>query len=175
MIFCIEPKRIESLKWGVAALLIGLYVLGPGCWAGAAWAQQTPRELRAPIQRNSIQAPVAHPNPPSAAPIALPVTDPNSALGSALAVCDQEAKDSQPFVLPNFKGEVRLDHCYRGRDHFVCGFNALLTEAKSLLEDYTKIIEANYPEMRDVGGICIIKLDALANDLQNATEFTSRV
>ncbi len=42
------------------------------------------------------------------------------------------------------------------------------------MENYRKIVDANYPEVRDVGGICTIKEDTLANDLQNAAEFENR-
>jgi len=33
-------------------------------------------------------------------------------------------------TLQSTRGDVKLDRCYRGRDHLVCQFNALLTEAK---------------------------------------------
>jgi hypothetical protein len=56
----------------------------------------------------------------------------------------------------------------------VCQFNALTAEAKSLLENYRKVVDANYPEMRDIAGICTINSDTLASDLQNATAFAGR-
>jgi hypothetical protein len=49
-----------------------------------------------------------------------------------------------------------------------------MAEANSLLEHYRKIIDTNYPEVHDVGGICTIKADVLANDLQYATDFETR-
>jgi hypothetical protein len=76
--------------------------------------------------------------------------------------------------LPGPKGEVKLDRCYRGRDHLVCSFNALLTEAKSLIDDYGKIVEARYPDVSNVDGVCGIKPDNLATDLQSATDFSNR-
>jgi hypothetical protein len=49
-----------------------------------------------------------------------------------------------------------------------------LKEAKSLIEDYGKIVEAHYPEVSNVAGICAIKPGALATDLQNAIDFSNR-
>src|SRR5207245_11354538 len=93
--------------------------------------------------------------------------------GKALAYCDKESESSEALTLPGAKGEVKLDRCYRGRDHLVCSFNALLKEAKSLIDDYGKIVEAHYPEVSNVGGICGIKPDGLAAAQQNATAFTT--
>ena len=47
----------------------------------------------------------------------------------ALASCDKEPQSSD-LILPRAKGDLKLDRCYRGRDHLVCSFNALLQEAK---------------------------------------------
>jgi hypothetical protein len=88
--------------------------------------------------------------------------------------CDKVSEGFEPVSLPGAKGEIKLDRCYRGRDHLVCSFNALLSEAKSLLENYRKIAEANYPELGSVDDVCKRTQDTLATDLQNATEFTER-
>ena len=48
------------------------------------------------------------------------------------------------FVLPGLKGEIKLDRCYRGREHFVCRYDALLTEGKSLIEEFTRIVDEHY-------------------------------
>jgi hypothetical protein len=77
-------------------------------------------------------------------------------------------------MLPGAKGDLNLDRCYRGRDHLVCSFNALLNEAKSLLIDYRKIVDAHYPEVSNVGDICKIQPDSLTSNMQNATDFTNR-
>ena len=91
----------------------------------------------------------------------------------ALASCDKEPQSSH-LILPGAKGDLKLDRCYRGRDHLVCSFNALLQEAKWLLEDYRKIVEARYPEVSNVGDICTIKPNSLAADMQSATDFANR-
>jgi hypothetical protein len=84
------------------------------------------------------------PDAPTAAP-ASPTNDKTSALGQALAACNQEA-DQGPFTLPGLKGEVTLDRCYKGHAHLICVFTALSTEAKSLTDSHSKIVDANYPE-----------------------------
>jgi hypothetical protein len=110
-----------------------------------------------------------------AAPVELPPSEPTGgALGTALASCDKASESSEALILPGPKGEVKLDRCYRGRDHLVCSFNALLTEAKSLVDDYGKIVEARYPDVSNVDGVCSIKPDNLVTDLQSATEFSNR-
>jgi hypothetical protein len=101
-------------------------------------------------------------------------SNPNSALGSALASCSKEPDRSEPFSLPGGKGEVKLDRCYRGRGQNICSNNALLKEGRALLQDYGKIIEAKYPELSNVTSVCAINPDALSTDVQSAAEFTNR-
>jgi len=106
--------------------------------------------------------------------VTIPAVDPNSALGSTLASCDKLSDGSEPVGLPGARGEITLDRCYRGRDHLICSFNALLTEARSLLENYKQITEANYPEFVNLEAICRIPSSTLAMDLERATEFNAR-
>jgi hypothetical protein len=173
--------------------LAGFCLLSSASWLSEAWGQNTPLQLvqarPAPIQSRpglaqsrivstkQNKAFALQPAPaqqvPAAAPIVFPVTDPSSALGTALAACEAKLEASE-FSLPGARGEIKLDRCYRGRDHLVCHLNALMSEAKVLLENYRRIIEANYPEVRDTGGICAIKPDTLADDSLNAAEFANR-
>jgi hypothetical protein len=101
---------------------------------------------------------------------------PNSetALGTALLSCNKEAEGYQPASLPGARGEIKLDQCFRGRAHLVCSFNALLSEAQSLLEDFTKIVEANYPAVGSVEDVCRKTPEGLATDLEGATDFATR-
>jgi hypothetical protein len=148
-----------------------LCVLSIGLWSGDSWAQRSRTQFNPP-PRQELQ----RPEPPSVSPVGpvtFPATDASSSLGKALASCEPKA-DASELSLPATRGELKLDRCYRGRDHLVCQFNALMAEANFLLGNYRKIVDANYPEVRDVGGICSINSDALANDLQNATEFDNR-
>jgi hypothetical protein len=121
-----------------------------------------------------LQPVPAQPAPLALTPVALPVTNPSSALGSALASCDQASGGSEPLSLPGARGEVKLDRCYRGRDHLVCTFNALLTEASSLLDGYKRIVDANYPNVSNLEGLCSFKANNLATDLESAIDFTAR-
>jgi hypothetical protein len=181
-----------SLKLRIvgSATLTGLYFLFPPFSSGGAWGQYLTRSefaqsRTAPLAKFRtggtkhpeafvLQPAPAHPSAPTVVPIAMPVADPNSALGSTLASCDKASEGFEALVLPGARGEVKLDRCYRGRDHFVCSFNALMAEASSLLENYTKITNANYPELSNLEGICRIKPETLAIDLQSAADFNTR-
>jgi hypothetical protein len=154
--------------------LVVLWLIGH--WSGEALAQQ-PREIRPPVQlQTEPGAPVQAPElfSPSPTPGALPVTEPIPPLGQRLASCDQAAGSSELLALPSQRGEVKLDRCFRGRDHLVCAFDALMTEAKLLLQNYKPIVDAEYPNVGDVEGICRRQPDRLSADLQSALEFTSR-
>ncbi len=140
-----------------------------GFWSNSAWAQQPPTQLNSPVQRQI--EPGKRPNP---IPAAVPVPKPTQDLGSALTACDNAAEDFKPIPLPGAKGEVNLDSCYRGRDHLNCSYNVLLTEAKSLLQNYNLIVQANYPAVGSVHDVCRFTPDTLATDLQNTSEFISR-
>jgi hypothetical protein len=76
--------------------------------------------------------------------------------------------------LPGVKGEVNLDRCYRGLEHLNCSYNALLMEAKSLLQNYGPIVQANYPAVRNVRDICKFTSGILVKDLHGVGEFISR-
>jgi hypothetical protein len=102
------------------------------------------------------------------------VPNPETALGTALLSCNRGAEDYQPAALPSARGEIKLDQCYRGRDHLICSFKALLSEAQSLLDDYRKIVEANYPTIDSVEDVCGRTPESLATDSERATDFASR-
>jgi hypothetical protein len=168
-----SKKRLvksSALQAASLTMLVLLYAPGsPGFWSGAGWAQgigQTQRSVRIP-RTSPPASSVLAPDPRA-------VREPTGALGTSLAACDKEAQSPDNLILPGAKGDLKLDRCYRGRDHFVCSFNALLKEAKSLLEDYRKVVDARYPEVSNVRDVCNIKPDNLAADMQNATEFANR-
>jgi hypothetical protein len=108
-------------------------------------------------------------------PLALPgpTDDKTSALGQALAACNQDTA-KEAFTLPGLKGEVTLDRCYKGRAHLICVFTALGTEAKSLTGTYTKIVGAKYPDLNTVEGVCQISPQALAADMVGSEDFAKR-
>jgi hypothetical protein len=177
-----KPIHLVLRAAGCLTALTLLNIPLPGFWSSVAWGQQSPMQLNSPVQAQAEPrrhvaprpAPAAQPSFSPSTPVALPVTNPASALGNALVSCDKGAEGFEPVSWPGARGEIKLDQCYRGRDHLVCSFNALLSEAKSLLENYRRISDANYPELGSVDDVCKKTPDNLATDLQNATEFADR-
>jgi hypothetical protein len=155
----VRTSKIRAISLTLAVLC---FVCSP-LWLDLGWAQQ----IRTDQPRTEPRRP-----PASVAPAA--PTDPSSVLGSALVSCDKAAEGSEPLVLPGTKGEIKLDLCYRRRDHLVCSFSALQQEAKSLVENYGKIVEANYPVVSNVDGVCSLKADDLSTDLQRTIDFINR-
>jgi hypothetical protein len=145
---------LNTLRFACLALLL---VVLHDVSVSSAWAQAG---LRRRLQ----------PPPPPAA--AASKVDNASALGKALASCDKVQSDD--FVLPGLKGEVKLDRCYRGREHFVCRYDALLTEGKSLIEEFTRIVDEHYQDVGNVEGVCKISSDTLGKDSAGAADFLKR-
>ena len=186
MVHIERKERVRSSRRRAAGCLTTIALLyGPltGIGSSSAWSQQAPMELNSSAQLQkerkrstnfSVQRlPVESPRP-SPTPIAIPVPDPTSALGSALASCNKGAESYESAVLPGARGEVKLDQCYRGRDHLVCSFNALLSEANSLLEKYLEIVNAKYPAMGNVEEVCRTTPEGLARDVERASDFATR-
>jgi hypothetical protein len=170
--------RFTSLKGAWSLVLAAGSVVILVSISDDGWSQQREHHINA-ARSNRAAAPEPEKPTPAAATPAPPVTpaptvDPSSPLGRALASCDKLADSSGPFALPASKGEITLDRCYKGRDHQVCVFDALISEAKSLMDTYTKIVDAKYPELDSVDGICKLKHDALVSDISGAEEFTKR-
>ena len=63
---------------------------------------------------------------------------------------------------------------YKGRAHLICVFTALSTEAKSLTGAYTKIVDAKYPDLNTVDGVCQVSLQTLAADITGSEDFAKR-
>ena len=104
--------------------------------------------------------------------VAMPNPD-TPALDQALAACNQDA-EKEPFTLPGLKGEFTLDRCYKGRAHLICAFEALSTEAKSLTGTYSNIVDAKYPELNTVDGVCQVSQQTLATDIAGSEDFARR-
>ena len=137
-----DTRSSDSVRqvgyWFPHVTVAGLSLLSPAFWSSVAWGQQSRIELpqvqteprtRPPRANPIVQPKPVQPSPPNLAPVALPVTDPNSPLGSALASCDKDSESSESLALAGTQGEVKLDRCFRGRNHLVCVLNALRTEA----------------------------------------------
>jgi hypothetical protein len=168
-------------RFAVTALMYAL--LPTGLWSSIGWAQEpTPQEGK-PLDtmqtepKRLTRAPAAKlPSSPKPTRVVVPGTDTISggALATALASCDKRSGSSEPLTLPGAKGKIKLDRCYHGRDHLVCSFDALLTEAKALFNDYSKIVETDYPNIENIAAVCGIKPDDLAANLSNASVFDVR-
>jgi hypothetical protein len=167
------PKHLALL----AALFLPLG--GIALVSDAASAQQQQRQQRLQVPRTAARI-----NPPertdtatntTPVPVALPspAIDKTSALGQALAACNQ-AVVQEAFTLPGLKGEVTLDRCYKGRANLICVFTALGTEAKSLTSSYTKIVDAKYPDLTTVDGVCQINPETLGSDIVGSEDFAKR-
>jgi hypothetical protein len=102
-----------------------------------------------------------------------PAIDNTSALAQALGACNQNA-EKETFTLPGLKGEVTLDRCYKGRAHLICVFTALSTEAQSLTDTYTKIVDVKYPDLNTVDGVCQVSAQTLAADITGSEVFAKR-
>ena len=147
---------LNTLRFaGLALLLVVLHDVS----SSSAWGQTGIQ------QRRRLQLP-----PPQ--PAVASKVDTASTLGKALSSCDKVQADE--FVLPGLKGEIRLDRCYRGREHFVCRYDALLAEGKSLMEEFTRIVDEHYQDVGNVEGVCKISWDTLGKDSSGAAEFLKR-
>jgi len=160
----LEHGNCINLTLRVAGCLTAIAVLHgavPRFWSSDAWGQQSPAQLNSigraqaePRRYVPRPTPATQPAFLAPSPIALPVPNPETALGAALLSCNRDAEGYQPASLPGARSDIKLDQCYRGRDHLVCSLNALLSEAKLLLDNYRKIVEANYPTTGSVEEVC---------------------
>jgi hypothetical protein len=151
-----EKVRIS----GLLAVLVLSLAASISC-ATEAWAQERATQV-SPSRAESRT------------PIKIPATDPSTALGSALEACDKAAEGYEPESLPGAKGEIKIDQCYKGRDHLVCSFNAMFGEANYLVQHYQTLINANYSETSNINEVCMKAPDRLASDLQRAVDFLTR-
>jgi hypothetical protein len=78
-----------------------------------AQARRTATRVNPPERANTTPDPAPD---TTALPMALPspAIDSTSALGQALAACNQGTAVQEAFTLPGLKGEVTLDRCYKG-------------------------------------------------------------
>jgi hypothetical protein len=154
-----------------ATRLFALLFLSVGAIAlvsDTASAQQHPQARPAVTRTNPPQQ-----TDTTTGAVATPVIEKTSALGQALAACNQDAV-VETFALPGLKGDVTLDRCYKGRAHLTCVFTALSTEAESLTSAYAKIVDAKYPDLTTVDGICHLNPESVASDIAGSEDFTKR-
>jgi hypothetical protein len=100
--------------------------------------------------------------------------EPGGATGEALAACERGIEKSENLSLPATKGEIKLDRCYRGREQLVCSLAALSLQAKALVQDFARIIDANYPDVANVESICTMAPENLSAHMEKASTFATR-
>jgi len=161
-----HPKHLASLA--TLFLLIAVMALVSDT-ASAKQQRQQQGQVRQTATRTNP------PEPTNTTPVTLPspAIDNTSGLGQALAACNQEA-EQQTVTLPGLKGEVTLDHCYKGRAHLMCVFTALSTEAKSLTDSYSKIVDASYPDINTVDAICKLNTETLKSNIVGSEDFAKK-
>ena len=169
-------KHSDERSYPQHLAMLALLFLSVGAIADTASAQQQ-QHLQHRQQQPQVR-PATRVNPPeptNTTTVALPnpAIDKASALGQALAACTQDA-EKEPFTLPGLKGEVTLDRCYKGRARLICVFTALSTEANSLTSSYTKIVDAKYPDLNTVDGICQLNPETLASDIAGSEDFAKK-
>ena len=181
----IEPRKRSPSTLCIVGVLTSLALLSapfPRDWSRIVWGPELTIHFVGAVQaeprRGSQPAPATPrsrvtPATPDAAPAPPAAIDPESPLGSALLSCD-DAAGLDPVSLPGAKGEIKLDRCYRGREHQVCSFRALLSEATFLFESFRKTVDASYPALGNLDEVCKIEPDTLETELQNTSDFTSR-
>ena len=158
-----KGSRNSIALFAIAAITMGAMTSEVAAQAAArAGANFRATRLRQPVRPLDVI-------PEQQAPIA------NSEFGSALLAWDKDARAAADSIaLPGARGDLKLDKCYRGRDHLMCNLNVLTKEATVLSQEFNKIIEAGYPDLGNIGAICAIKPDSLGFDMNRAGEFNQR-
>ncbi len=100
--------------------------------------------------------------------------EPGGATGEALAACEKGIGKSENLSLPGTKGEIKLDRCYQGREQLVCSLATLSLQAKALVQDFAKIVEANYPDVANLDSICRMAPENLAAHMEKVSTFAAR-
>lgn len=167
--------RSNSAPATLVALMIAI---APSGAAGLGAVQMTPPDP--PIAGNvylvARHAPrhVARQPAPASAEAVVEEQEPGGATGEALAACEKGLGKPENFSLPGTKGEIKLDRCYRGREQLVCSLSALSLQAKALVQDFAKIIDANYPDVAHVDAICGMAPENLAAHMEKSSTFAVR-
>jgi hypothetical protein len=133
-----------------------------GSFFQAAGAQQV-RQVR---QSQQSQRPRLNPAARATAPT--PVES-----GTPTASCDQEFQKAD-LALPGPKGPIKLDSCYRGREHFICSVNAIIAESQKLRSEYEKIVQMNYPSFKTIDPVCKLSSEGVATDIKLVHDFFPR-
>ncbi|MFI4997894.1 MAG: tetratricopeptide repeat protein, partial [Hyphomicrobiales bacterium] len=167
----VRDANVSEAQAAARARLAELTASKPG--PGPEIVQPRPALPQAPAP--VISPPAAAMPAPSPAPAVVPIPPaPATPLAEALATCDKAAANIEQIVLPGAKEPVRLDRCYRGRDHLVCTAAALRAEAEAITREFRSIVEPNYPDVKDIDAICRFEPSRLGEDARRAAGFDAR-
>jgi hypothetical protein len=164
-------KRFVAMR---AATYAGLMIMGVGIsdqlFVQTAAAQQV-RQGRQVQQVQQVQA--QQPPRQRQIPVVRPTTATPVESGSPTASCDQQFQKAD-LVLPGPKGPIKLDSCYRGREHFICSVNAIIAESQKLRSEYEKIVQMNYPSFKTIDPVCKLSTESVATDIKLVADFFPR-
>ncbi len=163
------PKNIALL----AALFLSIAEMALVSDTASAKERQQ-RQQQGQVRQTATRTSTPGPTNTTTVAVPGPAIDKASALGQALAACNQDVAAQETFGLPGLKGEVTLDRCYKGRTHLICVFTALNTEAESLTSAYANIVDANYPDINTVDAVCRLNTETLKSNIIGSEDFAKR-
>jgi hypothetical protein len=156
---CIAMRAVIYTCLVIAGVGISDQLFRNGSFFQTAGAQQV---KQAQHPQRSRQTPAAHPTAATPVESATPT-----------ASCDQQFPKTE-LVLPGPKGPIKLDSCYRGREHFVCSVNAIMAESQKLRSEYDPIVMINYPSFKTIDPVCKLSPEGVATDMQLVNDFFPR-
>ena len=130
--------------------------------ADAQPVSQVPTGPQTQLPKRPRQVPTIRPTAATAGEAATPT-----------ASCDQQFARAD-LVLPSLRGPIKLDSCYRGREHFVCSVNAVIAESQRLRSEYEKIVQMNYPSFKTIDPVCRLSSESVATDIHLVNDFFPR-
>jgi hypothetical protein len=113
------------------------------------------------------------PKRPRPAPASPPTAATAGEAATPTGSCDQQFQRTD-LVLPGPRGPIKLDSCYRGREHFVCSVNAIIAESQRLRSEYEKIVQMNYPSFKTIDPVCRLSSESVATDIHLVNDFFPR-
>jgi hypothetical protein len=157
---CIAMYAVTYTCLVIVGVGISDQLLRNGSFFQIAGAQQFRQTQQRP--RQTPAAPAARPTAPTPLESATPT-----------ASCDQQFPKAD-LALPGPKGMVKLDSCYRGREHFICSVNAIMAESQKLRSEYDPIVMMNYPSFKTIEPVCKLSPEGVATDIQLVNDFFPR-
>src|SRR5215510_8044151 len=163
---CIAMRSVAYACLMIAGLGISDQPFANGSLFQTAAAQQ----LRQAQQQQQAQ----HPQRPRQTPaVVRPTAATPGEAATPTASCDQQFPKAE-LVLPGSKGTIKLDSCYRGREHFICSVKAVIAESQKLRSEYDTIVQMNYPSFKTIDPVCKLSAESVATDIQLVNDFFPR-